>query len=74
MRQFKNNYTQRKQLRIRRETMERLRAAPAASARPGGRVVEGVAEAETFGVEWVKKWLVLRNRLVEIAKVLRRFP
>jgi len=33
-----------------------------------------VAEAETFGVEWVKKWLVLRNRLVEIAKVLRRFP
>jgi len=33
-----------------------------------------VAEAETFGVEWVKKWLVLRNRLVEIAKVLRKFP
>ena len=33
-----------------------------------------MAEAETFGVEWVKKWLVLRNRLVEIAKVLRRFP
>jgi hypothetical protein len=25
-------------------------------------------------VEWVKKWLVLRNRLVEIAKVLRKFP
>jgi hypothetical protein len=25
-------------------------------------------------VEWVKKWLVLRERLVEIAKVLRRFP
>ena len=33
-----------------------------------------MAEAETFGVEWVKKWLVLRNRLVEIAKVLRKFP
>jgi len=33
-----------------------------------------VAEAETFGVEWVRMWLVLRNRLVEIAKVLRRFP
>jgi hypothetical protein len=28
MRQFKNNYTQRKQLRIRRETMERLREPP----------------------------------------------
>jgi hypothetical protein len=29
---------------------------------------------QAFGVEWVKKWLVLRDRLVEIAKVLRRFP
>jgi hypothetical protein len=28
MRQFKNNYTQRKQLRISRETMERLREPP----------------------------------------------
>jgi hypothetical protein len=25
-------------------------------------------------VEWVKKWLILRDRLVEIAKVLRKFP
>jgi hypothetical protein len=25
-------------------------------------------------VEWVKKWLDLRERLVEIAKVLRKFP
>jgi hypothetical protein len=25
-------------------------------------------------VEWVKKWLVLRERLVEIAKVLRKSP
>jgi hypothetical protein len=25
-------------------------------------------------VEWVKKWLDLRDRLVEIAKVMRRFP
>jgi hypothetical protein len=25
-------------------------------------------------VEWVKKWLDLRDRLVEIAKVLRRYP
>jgi len=25
-------------------------------------------------VEWVRKWLVLRERLIEIAKVLRRFP
>jgi hypothetical protein len=25
-------------------------------------------------VDWVRKWLVLRDRLVEIAKVMRRFP
>jgi len=25
-------------------------------------------------VEWVKKWAILRDRLVEIAKVMRRFP
>ena len=31
-------------------------------------------ELETFGVEWVKKWVILRDRLVEIATVMRRFP
>ena len=25
-------------------------------------------------MEWVKKWLDLRDRLVEIAKVMRRYP
>jgi hypothetical protein len=31
-------------------------------------------ELSAFGVEWVKKWLGLRERLIEIAKVMRRFP
>jgi hypothetical protein len=31
-------------------------------------------ELGAFGVEWVRKWLGLRERLVEIAKVLRRHP
>jgi hypothetical protein len=31
-------------------------------------------ELGAFGVEWVRKWLILRDRLVEIAKVLRKFP
>ncbi len=31
-------------------------------------------ELGAFGTEWVRKWLDLRERLVEIAKVLRRFP
>ncbi len=25
-------------------------------------------------MEWVRKWVILKERLVEIAKVLRRFP
>ncbi len=31
-------------------------------------------ELGAFGTEWVRKWLDLRDRLVEIASVLRRFP
>jgi hypothetical protein len=31
-------------------------------------------ELGAFGAEWVRKWLDLRDRLVEIAKVMRRFP
>jgi hypothetical protein len=31
-------------------------------------------ELNAFGVEWVRKWLDLRDRLVEIAKTLRKFP
>jgi hypothetical protein len=33
-----------------------------------------VAKAETLGVEWMRKWLVLRDRLIEIAKVMHRYP
>jgi hypothetical protein len=31
-------------------------------------------ELQAFGVEWVRKWLDPRERLVEIAKVMQRFP
>ncbi len=31
-------------------------------------------ELQAFGVDWVKKWAILKERLVEIAKVLRRHP
>jgi hypothetical protein len=31
-------------------------------------------ELQAFGAEWVRKWLDLRERLIEIAKVMRRFP
>jgi hypothetical protein len=29
---------------------------------------------QAFGTEWVRKWAILKERLVEIAKVMRRFP
>jgi hypothetical protein len=31
-------------------------------------------ELQAFGTEWVRKWLDLRDRLIEIAKTLRKFP
>jgi hypothetical protein len=31
-------------------------------------------ELGAFGTEWVRKWLDLRDRLIEIAKVMRRYP
>jgi len=73
MRRFKNNYTQRKPLRIRRETMERLSEQPRPPD-PAEKLLKKWPELEAFGVEWVRKWLDLRDRLIEIAKVLRRFP
>jgi hypothetical protein len=73
MRQFKNNYTQRKQPRIRREMMERLREPPPMPD-PAEELLKEWPELQAFGVEWVKKWLVLRDRLVEIDSVLRRYP
>jgi hypothetical protein len=41
---------------------------------PSEELLKEYPELQAFGVEWVRKWLVLRERLVEIAKVLRRFP
>ncbi len=31
-------------------------------------------ELSAFGVEWVRKWAILKERLVEIAKALCRYP
>jgi len=41
---------------------------------PAEELLKEYPELQAFGVEWVKKWLDLRERLVEIAKVMRRFP
>jgi hypothetical protein len=41
---------------------------------PAEELLKEWPELQAFGAEWVRKWLVLRDRLVEIDKVLRRFP
>jgi hypothetical protein len=41
---------------------------------PAEELLKKWPELQAFGVEWVRKWLVLRDRLVEIAKTLRRYP
>jgi len=41
---------------------------------PPEELLKEYPELQAFGVEWVKKWLDLRERLIEIAKVMRRYP
>jgi hypothetical protein len=41
---------------------------------PAEELLKEYPELQAFGVEWVRKWLDLRERLIEIAKTLRRFP
>jgi len=50
MRRFKNSYTQRKPLRIRRETMERLSEWPRPPD-PAEELLEERPELQAFGVE-----------------------
>jgi hypothetical protein len=37
-------------------------------------LLKELPKLSAFGVDWVRKWLVLRDRLIEIAKVMCRFP
>jgi hypothetical protein len=41
---------------------------------PAEELLREYPELSAFGVDWVRKWLGLRERLVEIAKTLRRYP
>jgi hypothetical protein len=58
--------------------VERLREPPepalVVKTDPVEELLRKWPELGAFGVDWVRKWLVLRERLIEIAKVLRRFP
>jgi hypothetical protein len=61
-----------------RRELERLREPPEPALvikiDPVEELLREWPELQAFGVEWVKKWLDLRERLIEIAKVMRRFP
>jgi hypothetical protein len=55
--------------------LERLREPPKPPPPdPAEELLREWPELGAFGVEWVRKWLDLRDRLVEIAKVMRRYP
>jgi hypothetical protein len=62
-------------LRDYRREVERFREPPPPPPPdPVEELLKEWPELGAFGVEWVRKWLDLRERLVELAKVLRRFP
>jgi hypothetical protein len=54
--------------------VEKMKEPPPPPPDPAEELLKEWPELGAFGVEWVRKWLGLRDRLVEIAKVLRRFP
>jgi hypothetical protein len=50
------------------------RNEPPSPPDPAEELLREYPELGAFGTEWVRKWAILKERLVEIAKVLRRFP
>ncbi len=57
-----------------REVEKMKEPPPPSPPDPAEELLKEWPELGTFGVEWVKKWAILKERLVEIASVLRRFP
>ncbi len=56
------------------EVKRRSEPPPPPPPDPAVELLREWPELEAFDMEWVKKWIILRDRLVEIAKVLRRYP
>ncbi len=55
--------------------VERMKEPPAPPPPdPAVELLREWPELGAFGVDWVRRWAILKERLVEIAKVLRRFP
>jgi hypothetical protein len=54
--------------------VERTKEPPQPPPDPAEELLKEYPELQAFGVEWVRKRLDLRERLIEIAKVMRRYP
>jgi len=65
-------------LRDYRREVERLREPPepvlVVKIDPVEELLREWPELGAFGTEWVRRWLDLRDRLIEIAKVMRKYP
>jgi hypothetical protein len=65
-------------LEVYRREVVRLREPPQPAvvvrSDPAEELLKEWPELQAFGVEWVKKWLGLKESLIEIAKVMRRYP
>jgi hypothetical protein len=57
-----------------REVEKMKEPPPSPPPDPAEELLKEWPELGAFGVEWVRKWLDLRERLIEIAKVMLRFP
>ncbi len=57
-----------------REVERRSEPPPPPPPDPAEELLREWPELQAFGVEWVRKWLDLRERLIEIAKVMHRYP
>ncbi|NAZ33395.1 MAG: hypothetical protein GU356_03755 [Pyrobaculum sp.] len=57
-----------------RELERRSEPPPPPPPDPAEELLREWPELQAFGVDWVRKWLDLRERLIEIAKVMRRYP
>jgi hypothetical protein len=65
-------------LRDYKRELERLREPPEPAlvvrSDPAEELLREWPEPQAFGVDWVRKWLDLRERLIEIAKFMRKYP
>jgi hypothetical protein len=57
-----------------RNEVKRRSEPPPPPPDPAEELLKEWPELQAFGVDWVRKWLDLRERLIEIAKVMRRYP